>query len=230
MKVAAVTCHFNFSGPTDQFVGPLTKVKEWDHFLFTNDKDSVTSDLYSVVEVDVSSFANGSCATKYYKWMTHLVLPDYDKIIWTDCHWSYSNINYIKHLINYCDDSIILNRSGATRVVSDVDWCVVNDRISKHMREEILSKLSQLEFDCLNQTQMFVTNCMIKNNKCDRLQFMSTELHDLICNVCYRDQPWLPYLFQKYQIQYQLLSDNRLCPNFKITGRYEQDHHRYAVK
>jgi hypothetical protein len=85
-KIAVVTSLFLIDFISLDHCGPFERIPEWDYFLFTNDKTKIENTFnWNVVELTDMSFANGVYASKYVKWKTHELLPDYDIILYLDC-------------------------------------------------------------------------------------------------------------------------------------------------
>ena len=61
--------------------------------------------------------------------------------------------------------------------------------------------MSKESYSVYNNDQTYWSSALIKNNKCEKLQKMATELFHLINTVGYRDQHFLPALFKKYDIK-----------------------------
>jgi GR25 family glycosyltransferase involved in LPS biosynthesis len=211
-KIAVVSCLFTIEIDKLDNLGLFDKIKEIDYILYTNNINNELLDtvrhLWDIREIKLP-YKNGVYYTKYVKWLTHLYLPEYDYIIWVDSF--ISPKEEILNYINYMDDNniiIAMRTQKFNNVYCDINWCSNNKRITGEMKDSIIEYLNKNNFDVNEQSDTFWSSAMIKNNISSQLQLLSMEIFHLIVNVGYRDQHWLPYLFNKYNIQYEIINKN----------------------
>jgi len=239
IKVAVVTAVFliDFNVVDNPSVN-FEKCEIFDYFMFTNDKSKVEefSKKWQIIEIDCSDIKHGVYITKRVKWLTHEYLPDYDIIIWVDSFIvpNYLEINEIKLLIDKCLDVnanqfIHMRTQNFYRINDDIRWCKNNHRISESMSIKIIDYIEKVEnFDVNKRVQTYWSSAIIKNNKNENLINMSKELFTYIQNVCYRDQHILPVLFNKYNINCNIMKGkNIFINNGKQNGN---KNHKYTEK
>jgi hypothetical protein len=215
IKVAVVTAIFLMEiDKMDEPAKNFTVEKSWDYILFTNKLNVECSDIWQIREIDCSKFNYGVHATKYVKWLTHILLPDYDVIIWVDSFMipNIQKIDEIQHMIKTVaetDNLLYIRTQHFNNVNDDIEWCLKNNRINKNMASDIINYLSIKEnFSVHENMPTFWSASMIKNNKCEALKKMANELFHLIKTVGYRDQHWLPMLFNKYKIKTNVIKND----------------------
>jgi hypothetical protein len=234
LKIAVVSAIFLIDFNIMDDCGSFDKIDGFDYFLFTNDKEKCSQmyDLseWNIIELD-TTFNCGVHATKHVKWLTHVYLPEYDNIIWVDSfispnHERVDKIMEIIDLVNQVDSCPIYTRTQYLNNVGvDIEWCVNNNRINVDMKQTIVDYLDKHNYDVETPDQTYWTSVVIKNNKNQRLIDLSLELFRLIIEVGYRDQHWLPFLLQKYQLTASIIDNNSL---FCITGQSNTQNHDYV--
>lgn len=218
-KTAVITVSF---GKTDK-VGIINTFPEFDYYFFTDDVSKCTNPNINVINIDISKFPTPLLATKHIKWKTHLYLPNYDYIIWVDVFITHNNklINEIKPLLE--SDRFSLRTQKFTCVNDDIEWCLSNNRIGNAMADIVRYYLKSNSFNVYEKSLTYWSSAMIKNNKDIKLQNMCDELYFLLSNICYRDQFWLPYLFNKYKINSHIMKTNL----FEKSGEVIRESHYY---
>jgi len=234
LKIAVVTAMFLIDFDIMDDCGSFCKIEGFDYFLFTNDKEKCCQmyDLseWNIIELD-TQFVSGVHATKHVKWLTHVYLPEYDNIIWVDSHISPNHecideIMKIIDLVNQIDTCPIYTRTQYLNNVGvDIEWCINNNRMNMDMKQSVIEYLVQNDYDVKQPDQTYWTNAIIKNNKNQRLIDLSVELFKLIISVGHRDQHWLPFLLQKYQLTASIIHDYSL---FRVTGQSNETNHDYV--
>jgi hypothetical protein len=236
-KIAVVTSLFLIDLQSLDECGPLQKIPQWDYFLFTNDKtkiENANTIHWNVVELTDMSFPNGVYASKYVKWKTHELLPDYDVILYLD-NFMVPNHDRYKELTDIMSD-VVKNESSAPiyfrnqfhkNVASDIQWCIGNNRITNNMANNIKQYLLEHGFDCHVSSDTFWTSAIIKNNKSPILKQMGDELYDLVLTVGYRDQHWVPYLLKKYGLESRICENKNNLPLFLMTGKRKSYLHHF---
>uniref|UniRef100_A0A6C0BBB8 Glycosyltransferase n=1 Tax=viral metagenome TaxID=1070528 RepID=A0A6C0BBB8_9ZZZZ len=207
-KVAVVTaCFLMDNTKIDECSKNFEANKEWDYFLFTNDKSKIDcSKIWKIREIDCSKFTNGVYAAKHVKWKTHNYLPDYDVIIWVDS-FIVPNMKKIKEInemiecVKNTKNLILIPKHTFKSIHDNIKWCVDNKRISKPMANKIIEHLTKKEkLSVYDERETYWSLGLIKNNKSKNIQSMSNELFDLIETVGYRDQFWLAAMFKKHNV------------------------------
>lgn len=213
MKVAVISAMFVYNNNKTDDCGSFTKVNDFDYILFTNDKSLCKyNDLWDVREVDMN-FTNGLFATKFVKWNTHILLPEYDIIIWVDSFININTVNtaYVKSLINTVhkgEVDIYIRTQTFKTVYEDIYWCLNNNRMTQERADILSAYLRDHGENIHTPCQTFWSSGMITNNKSEKIHEMGKELYDLLCNVSYRDQHWLPYIFKKHAIKSRIINND----------------------
>lgn len=221
-KIAVVSARFSTDHQTDG-LSSFEKVDFLDYYIFTNDKNLCPNTNYNIIEIDVTQFKNCLIATEHVKWLTHKYLPDYDYIIWLDCCFKIDNpFELIKRISE--GKSIFIKTQYFMCIYDDVRWCLDNLAISSEVADNMEKYLLEHNFNIRDNSRTYWTSSMIKNNKDVNLQQMCEELFELMVNISYRDQHWLPYLFRKYNITCDFLPSDL----FEQTIFANRDHHRYG--
>jgi hypothetical protein len=231
-KIAVVSALFLIETDNLDTFGNFNKINLFDYILFTNNankiKEQPFSELWDIREI--SSFTNGLHATKHVKFLTHEYLPDYDVIIWVDTFIT-PNIDFEENIFKLILDvinenaPIIMRTQQFKRVYDDIEWCIKNNRITEHIGNSIIMYLLNNNFNVYENSQTYWSSAIIKNNKNNQLKQLGYEMYNLITKIGIRDQHWLPYLFNKYNIKCNILTDKNI---FKITGIQNQIHHNYV--
>jgi hypothetical protein len=219
-KIAVITASF---GNTDEF-GNITTHDEFDYYFFTDNISKCTNPKITVIYIDISQFPTSLLATKHVKWKTHLYLPNYNYIIWVDVFITHTSNNIID-IKNLCiSKKFSLRTQKFTCVNDDIEWCLKNNRIDHKIANNTISYLKQKSFDVFAKSRTYWTSAMIKDNKDINLQNMCDELYYLLETICYRDQQWLPYLFEKYNIDNYIMKSGY----FQTAGKVVHESHFYS--
>jgi hypothetical protein len=235
LKVAVVTAMFLIeTDKMDECGGVPDKNPEWDYILFTNNKTKLENvDGWDIREIDCSAYTHGVYASKRIKWFTHEFLPDYDIIIWVDSFITpnLKMLGEIDAMINSVhlnpNMPLIMRTQKFECIKDDIDWCLVNNRITEEMASNIINHLDKsgiIKAD--EKTQTYWSAAIVKNNKHPVLQTMVNELFELVTTIGYRDQHWIPYLFRKYSLHCGI---NRTKDVFIITGKQIKTNHHYTT-
>ena len=234
LKIAVVTAMFLIeTNEMDECGGVPDKIEGWDYILFTNDKTKLKNvDNWDIREIDCTKYTHGVYASKHVKWFTHEYLPDYDNIIWVD-----SFITPNKQLLNQLNTMIssvntnpamplIMRTQKFECIKDDIDWCLINNRITKQMATNIINHIDASGIIKVNEpVQTCWSAAIVKNNRHAVLKEMVTELFELVTTIGYRDQHWLPYLLKKYNLHAGI---NKVKDVFVITGKQIKTNHHYV--
>lgn len=242
-KVAVVsTCFLIDVEQIDEIPKDFDKIEEFDYILFTNDKSKIDCSIHwDIREIDCANFKNGLYATKHVKWLTHEYLPDYDVIIWVDS-FIVPNKNVrdeimeLVQCVQHNEDTFYIRKQCFKNVHEDIEWCIKNKRISESMANDVIEYLQTHEnFSVLEKSNTYWSSGMIKNNKSQRVRYMSQELYLLIESVGYRDQHWLPRLFDKYEIDARYVKKHLMAIKkglasniFLHIGKQMNNNHNYV--
>ena len=231
-KVAVVSALFF----TDKIHIPetITKLKEWDYILFTNDKEKIT-DKNAIWDIrEIQPYRNDyKYGLKHIKWMTHLYLPEYETIIWTDCFFipNHEKINemneIIDHIHNYPCTPIFMRAEKSKNVNENIDWCYNHNLTDLKMKKRSKLYLKNKGFEIENDHSMYSSSVVIKSNQNEKLKQMSEELFLLINNICFQDQYWLPYLFKKHSLNCNVITDKNIFlePKTKMINKNDYFKH-----
>ena len=233
IKVAVVSALFLMDfDKMDTVCNNFNKIDNWHYYLFTNDKQKCgITKPYTVKQIDVSNFKYGVHATKNIKWLTHKYLPGYNVIIWVD---SFIHLNDLK--INSIKEQIIKvyenpNNPIAMRIQSfkcvddDIEWCLKNKRIDINMASNIKKYLIDNKYPSNTISGTYWSSAIIKNNKHKKLQELSENLYNIVSTVAYRDQHWLPFLFDKYKLNCDIMKTDLFISKKK--ENYNETNHHY---
>jgi len=230
MKVAVVTSMFIYNNNKTDECTNFKKIPGFDYILFTNNKNHAKNliNLWEIREIHPNC-DNGLLATKLVKWQTHLFLPDYDIIIWVDLFFNLNInlLNDIKEAVNLVYNNNIdlyIRTQNFKNINVDISWCLKNNRISENRSNIFKNYAKNIGIDINEPCETFWSSAIIFNNKLDKLQNLGKELFELLNNVCYRDQFWLPYLFKKYNIKYSIINKEI----FIISGKQNDSNNNYA--
>jgi hypothetical protein len=181
MKVAVVSAYFIYDHKTDELC-TFTKYKKFDYICFTNNRSLVNNELWDIREIDIGC-TNGLFMTKYVKWKTHILLPEYDIIVWVDSFININNIDILETSIlsvyNNEADILIRNQHVFTCIDNDLEWCIKANRITTTCRDSFVEYLRLQNIDITTPCDMYWTSGMIKNNKNDKINKMGDELYEL---------------------------------------------------
>ena len=232
-KIAVVTAIFLIeTDEMDECGGIPDKIEGWDYILFTNDKSKLKNvENWDIREIDCSKYTHGVYASKHVKWFTHEYLPDYDNIIWVDSFITpnkkmIEELNLMINIVNLKPlMPIILRTQKFICIKDDIDWCLINNRITENMATNIMDYINNSGIIKVDEpVQTCWSSAIIKNNKHIGLEKMAIELFELVTTVGYRDQHWLPYLLKKHNL---IAGINKTKDLFVITGKQIKTNHHY---
>jgi len=222
-KIAVVSAYFKIEMKKIDECKPIEKIPGFDYIMFVDKNYEEISKLKGIWDIRTIElpYNKGVYYTKHIKWLTHLLCPEYDYIIWVDCFHSPTNSSEIKKYIDMMQKQnipIAMRTQSFKSVIEDIDWCISKKRITNDMKDTICKKLKENNFSPDEPCQTFWSSAVIKDNKDTRIHEMAKELMELILNSGYRDQHWLPYLLSKYKISYKII--NKEYGIFNMSGVY----------
>ena len=222
-KVAVVSAYFKIEMDKLDECKPIDKIPGFDYIMFVDKQYEEINQLKNIWDIRTIElpYNKGVYYTKHIKWLTHLLCPEYDYIIWVDCFHSPTNPTNIKKYIDTMQETkipIAMRTQQFKSVKEDINWCISKKRITNDMKDIICKKLRDNNFSPDNPCQTFWSSAVIKDNKDTRLHDMAKELMELILESGYRDQHWLPYLISKYKIPYKIINKENAI--FKVSGVY----------
>jgi hypothetical protein len=211
-KIAVVSAYFKIDINKLDECKPIEKIPGFDYIMYVDKEYEEITKLKNIWDIRTIElpYNKGVYYTKHVKWLTHLLCPEYDYIIWVDCFYSPTNNTVIKKYINMMQENnipIAMRTQNIKSVSDDIKWCILHKRITNDMKDIICNKLKENDFIPDNPCQTFWSSAVIKDNKDIRIHKMANELMELILNSGYRDQHWLPYLISKYKIPYKIINN-----------------------
>ena len=214
-KIAVITALFLIDKSADEMdkvSGNYQKNPNWDYILYTNNKTLINTDFYEVREIDVSKFTHGIYANKYVKWMSHKLLPDHDVVIWIDAHIMFDNDfndllkQYVYNVLTTSENFYIKQHQQKT-IGFDLKWCLATNRITKNIYNNVSKYLSDNKFNINTPVKSYWACCVIKNNKSPTVHKFSSEIINLINNIGFRDQHWIPFLSKKLNVSIGIINN-----------------------
>ena len=207
LRKAVVTAAFLIEKTKCDSIGKLERIDGWDYIMFTNDASKVVAPGWDIRQID-PPFSKGVYCAKHIKWMTHLYVPEYDIIMWID---GFAMPNPRK---KDALDSIAIKLAGEpyslpiilrkhpylTTVESELNECIRLKKIDGIMKTTVLSHFKDTGYD-VSTKSLYWTEYIIKNNRSPIMREFSTEMFNLLMDVCYRDQVCFPYMLWKFGIE-----------------------------
>ncbi len=201
-------------------LGDFDKLPGWDYICFTN-LEFKGHRGWKCIHVPLQG--DPVVQAKYYKWMSHKVLGDYDVAVWMDGYLS-PNLMYselLKHwIVSMAEQNIcITHRPHATRsCIWDECQAVVESRRAKP--DQVQSVMRSLEAIRMPRNYgLYDTNILIRFHKHMLLQHLSEEIWQAL-DVCPRDQLAVTMVYYKNNfIQFQL---QNLIRAFTATGEHKR--------
>lgn len=193
------TALFGIEGqPIDTLSNP-TPIPGWDYICFTNQTISYETP-WTLINVE-SLFSSPVLDAKYYKWMSHKELEDYDIVCWVD---AYIGPNQsMEHMLESWilqmlqSKTIIVHRAHKERnCIWDECKAVLEGKrdTPEHVRQ-VQKRLKDI--DMPKDWGLFDTNIVLKLNKNKELQLISEEILHWITTDSTRDQLSLTYVYYK---------------------------------
>jgi hypothetical protein len=190
------------------------KIKGFDYFLFTNLDEKKFCTSWQVIKTE-KFHENNILSSKYVKWNSHKLLPEYDIVIWMD-GWMYPNNLKIEEYTKYISDlenyNIILSKHPTRNCVYDEMNAVV-----KYNKDSILNVNKNKEILLKNNypinNGLFESGFFFKNNKKEEINNILEKIYDFLVNNSYRDQLALNYIFWKYNYKNYKTMDNTIKEN-----------------
>lgn len=180
-------------GTPDQQVDKLPSfipIPGWDAICFTN-KDIPPTLGWTIEKVNMP-FSNPVISSKYYKWMSHLILADYDVVVWMDGYLApdRSKSAILEEWITkmYTEKKVIAHRMHPERT------CIYTecDAVVKHKRDlpENVDKVRTLlkNMSMPKNQGLFDTNIVIKFHKDSELQGVCKDIFTQLQTTSTRDQ------------------------------------------
>ena len=176
------------------------KISGWDYICFTNvDLDPVEG--WSIIKVPLQKDASPMLQAKYYKWMTHKHLEDYDVVVWIDAYIS-PNMSY-RELLKQWILSMMDTKTYMVHRPHDVRTCVYVEcdavveqkRDTKDHVDFFRTRLKKHNIP--KNTNMFDTNIIIRFHKNEEVQAISEAIVEqlFVEGSTYRDQLVIPYVY-----------------------------------
>jgi hypothetical protein len=184
------TAIFGTSGQKVDRLPSFVPIPGWDAVCFTN-QDISTTIGWSVIRVDMP-FANPSVSSKYYKWMSHLMLEDYDVVVWMDAYLApdRTKVALLDHWITsmYTEKKVIGHRAHAERncIYDECEAVLKYKRDTPANVDKVRSLLASASMP--KNKGLFDTNIVIKFHKDAGLQTICKDIFQQLQTVSNRDQ------------------------------------------
>lgn len=170
-------------------LGNFDKIPGWDYICFTN-LDFPGHKGWKCIKVD-QSYRDPAVASKFYKWMSHKMLLDYDVVVWMDGYMSpnpmYSEL--LQHWILSMREQghLIAHRPHDVRkcVWEECDAVLTSKRARPQDVERTRRTLEAYQMP--KAWGLFDTNVLIKFHKNTVLQHLCEQIFEQL-QVCNRDQ------------------------------------------
>jgi hypothetical protein len=200
------TAIFGTSQDQVDTLGDFDRIPGWDYICFTN-LEFPGHRGWTFQKVPLHG--DPVLTAKYYKWMSHEVLGDYDVVVWMDGYLSpnpmYSEL--FKHWIA----TMAEQRVGITHRPHDVRKCIYDEcaavvegrRARPETVEAVLRNLEAVRMP--KQFGLYDTNVLIKYHKLTMVQLVSEQIWQQLERVCTRDQLAVTLVYHQTQFtNYQL--------------------------
>tara|TARA_Y100001937_G_C7134012_1_gene339013 strand:+ start:4557 stop:5252 length:696 start_codon:yes stop_codon:yes gene_type:complete len=190
-----VTANFNINGQPLENPKINNRLEGWDYFLFSNINEIIEKDVYNgwnVVKKDLIN-NNPLYTAKYYKWLIHKELPEYDTAIYVD--------SYIEPNINkpwdILDKNFINLKPHKRRncVYKEFRYIVKFARDTKENMQKVKDFLESERFP--ENFGLWENNVFLRPLKDPKVNKICEELYDLMKIYSYRDQTLLSYVLWK---------------------------------
>jgi hypothetical protein len=207
-------------GSVHDTLGTCKQIPGWDYICFTN-LDLPETEGWRIIKVAYSG-EQPAVEAKRIKWLSHIMLSDYDVVIWMDAYLTpnpaYNLVlyNWIQHMRS--ENIVILHRTHGERICiwEECDAVLKSKRDTpEHVRSvQKLLRESKMPRDW----GLFDTNIIIKFNKDVRVQDISEAIFKQCETVSPRDQLAVSYVyflndFKGYKAQH-------ISNAFQITGNH----------
>lgn len=170
----------------------FTKDPKWDYILFTNIEKLETS--WKIIRVKL--FEEDPIMTnRIFKWLSHIFLKNYNLVFYMDGYFS------PKLEINLNTESILhKNHTKRNCIYKELNACVKSRKINKDMKNNILIFLKNNNGK--ENNGLFHNDIFLKNNFNHNInKYLEELIHIMIEYNFYRDQPLLPFIYDKYKFK-----------------------------
>lgn len=176
---------------------PFVPIPGWDAVCFTNvDLPNVLG--WTIVRVDMP-FQNTSLSSKYYKWLSHLFLEDYDVVVWTDAYLvpDSTKMNLVQEWITqmYLQNKTIGHHVHAERncIYDECDAVVKGKRDTPANVDKVRNLLRKSNMP--KQKGLFDSNIVIKFHKDLAVQAICKDIFNQLKDYSNRDQLAITYQY-----------------------------------
>lgn len=190
-----VSANFNINGEPLEKPRINNPLEGWDYFLFSNIDEITNEEAYNgwkVIKKDLID-NNPLYTAKYYKWLIHKELPQYDTAVYVDSYmepnankpWSTldkKNINLKPHKKRNC-------------VYKEFKYIVRFARDTQENMNKIKNFLKEEGFP--EDFGLWENNVFLRPLKNNKVNKICEELYDLMKIYSYRDQTLLSYILWK---------------------------------
>lgn len=203
MKKVVYSCLFSKNKRVDE-PRIVDKLDGWDYFMFTNTPERVNGSGWNSIHKDLMD-DHPIYTAKYYKWIAHKYLLDYDIAIYVDAYMSPNTMmdwgTYISKLNeNDTFNGIILNRHQHRGCI--YQECEAISHCRKDTKENMNKVINFLKENGMPSNYglcscgLFIRH--LKNNGFNKL---CDELFELMLKFTYRDQALISYIFWKNNVK-----------------------------
>ncbi len=193
------------------------KLKDFDYVMFTNIPNNVKNTGWTPIYKDLKD-NHGIYTAKYYKWMAHKYLLNYDISIYVDAYMIPNpKINWLEY-INKLEGITFTQHNQRTCIYNECDAivrCKKDSIINMNKVKEFLKSNNMPNNYGLSSNGLFLRN--LKNDKFNKL---CEELYNLMLEFTYRDQALLSYVFWKNEIPIKCEFTNEFCIVSGVMGNH----------
>lgn len=195
-------------------LGRVSQIPGWDYICFTN-QETPDSFGWKIVRVEYNG-TEPALESKYYKWMSHKWLSDYDVTVWLDGYITpkLQKADTFEQWITtmYANQKLILHRPHADRncIWDECDAVVKYKRDTAENVEKVRSLLTNSKMP--HNWGLFDTNIIIKFQKNLELQDICSSIYTQLQTASVRDQLAVTHVYYKEKFnKYDTKSLESVC-------------------
>lgn len=200
MKKVVITALFGVNNSINDLPKVNEKIPGWDYILFTNCKCLNTLNTGWEIKIVELLYDHPIYSARYYKWLGHKYLNDYDIMLWIDSYLSPNvNFNWNSVLSEYENNEFkgLFFKKHIKRkcIYQECRACVSAKKASNEMMSRTIKFLNKEKMPYnygLYETGIYVR--YLKNNE---LNLLLENLFSKLLKYSYRDQTILTYILWK---------------------------------
>jgi hypothetical protein len=191
------TAIFGTPGQPVDRLPSFVPIPGWDAICFTN--QDVPNTIGWTVEKVEMPFPNASLSSKYYKWMSHLMLEDYDVVVWMDAYLApdRTKTDLLESWLTamYMERKTIGHRPHGERncIYDECDAVVKGKRDTPANVDKVRKLLTKVNMP--KNKGLFDSNLMIKFHKDATVQGLCRDIFNQLQNYSNRDQLAITYQY-----------------------------------